>query len=194
MSDRFAPMAPAAQAEVLVYAGEQELAEAAARLFVDEARRAVERAGRFRVALAGGSTPGSTYRLLATPPLSAEVPWDRVEVFWGDERCVDAGDPRSNEGMARKALLDHVGVPPAQVHPMRCGGEASPAQAAARYEELLKSALSGAAAPAPAAPGGRRPCPGSARVSTSCSSVWETTVTRRRSFLDRPRSRSASGG
>ena len=103
MSDRFAPMAPAAQAEVVVYAGEQELAEAAARLFVGEARRAVERAGRFCVALAGGSTPGSTYRVLATPPLSAEVPWDLVEVFWGDERCVDAGDPRSNEGMARQS-------------------------------------------------------------------------------------------
>ena len=111
MSDRFAPMALSAQTEVVVYPGEQELAEAAAESFAGEARRAVERAGRFRVALAGGSTPGSTYRLLATPPLSAEVPWDRVEVFWGDERCVDAGDPRSNETMARKALLDHVGVP-----------------------------------------------------------------------------------
>jgi 6-phosphogluconolactonase len=147
MSDRFAPMASAAQAEVVVYPGEQELAEAVARLFVGEARRAVERTGRFRVALAGGSTPGSAYRLLATPPFSAEVPWDRVEVFWGDERCVDAGDPRSNESMARQALLDHVGVPPAQVHPMSCDGEASQVQAAARYEELLKSAHSGVAAP-----------------------------------------------
>jgi|WetSurMetagenome_2_1015567.scaffolds.fasta_scaffold29252_4 6-phosphogluconolactonase len=152
MNDRVAPMAPAVRAEVAVYPGEQELADAVARLFAGEARRAVERAGTFRVALAGGSTPNSAYRSLAAPPLSAGVPWDRVEVFWGDERCVDAGDPRSNEGMAREALLDHVGVPPEQVHPMRCTGAADAAQAAARYEELLRSALSGAAAPEAAAP------------------------------------------
>ena len=141
------PMTQAAQTEVAVYPSEQELAQAAARLFAAEARRAIERAGRFRVALSGGSTPGSTYRLLATPPLSAEVPWSRVEVFWGDERCVDAGDHRSNEAAARKALLDHVEVPSEQVHPMRCDGAAEPAQAAARYEELLRGALSGAVAP-----------------------------------------------
>ena len=51
--------------------------------------------------------PSSIYRLLASPPF-ADVPWESSHVFWGDERCVDAGDPRSNERMAREALLDHV--------------------------------------------------------------------------------------
>ena len=98
----------------------ESLAVAAAAIIVDEARRAVKTTGRFTMALAGGSTPKPIYQLLAEPPLAGLMPWQATDVFWGDERCVEPTDPRSNERMAREALLDHVPIPAGQVHPMRC--------------------------------------------------------------------------
>lgn len=113
------------------------LSHAAAELFTIAARRAVATRGRFAVALAGGETPRRTYELLAAPPFREEVPWQEVHVFWGDERCVPADDPRSNAAMGRRALLDHVPVPAAQIHPIACAGE--PHRAAADYERLLRA-------------------------------------------------------
>jgi 6-phosphogluconolactonase len=112
------------------------VSSAAAELFAAEARQAVLARGRFCVALAGGGTPRRCYQLLAREPLRELVPWQQTHVFWGDERCVPADDPRNNALMARRTLLDHVPVPPEQVHPMVCNG--SPVEAAAEYEALLR--------------------------------------------------------
>ena len=117
-------------------ADHEALSHAAAELFTIAARRAVATRGRFAVALAGGETPRRTYELLAASPFREEVPWPDVHVFWGDERCVPADDPRSNSAMARRALLDHVPVPAAQIYPIACAGE--PQRAAADYERLLR--------------------------------------------------------
>ncbi len=138
---------PAAQGsvELRVYADPGELAEAAARLFADEARRAIGDKGEFSVALAGGTTPQAAYGLLARPPRSTEVAWGNVHVFWGDERCVHPDDRRSNERMVRRTLLDQVSVPSAHVHPMRCGGESDCEEAAARYEAELRRVFDDAA-------------------------------------------------
>ncbi len=113
------------------------LSQAAAELFATQARQAVQACGRFSVALAGGSTPRRTYELLGQEPFRKLVPWQHTHIFWGDERCVPADDPRNNARMARQALLDHVPVPPEQVHPMVCDG--SPQEAAMQYEALLHS-------------------------------------------------------
>jgi len=107
---------------VLVSPDGDSLALAVAASFVAAARRSVKARGLFTVALAGGSTPRRAYELLAQSPFADLVAWERVHVFWGDERCVDPGDARSNERMAREALLDRVPIPGEQVHPMRCGG------------------------------------------------------------------------
>ena len=64
-----------------------------------------------------------------------EPDWSRTELWWGDERCVPPGDERSNFGMAKDALLDRLGVPPAAVHRIR--GEDEPEQAAVAYEQEL---------------------------------------------------------
>jgi 6-phosphogluconolactonase len=107
---------------------------------VAEARLAVKRTGRFSVALSGGSTPRRAYELLGRPPFADSVPWALTHVFWGDERCVDPSDVRSNERMVREALLDHVPVPGDQVHPVRCSGSALLAdEAAEEYEGLLRA-------------------------------------------------------
>jgi 6-phosphogluconolactonase len=136
---------------VIVLPDVESLALAVAAAVVIEARRAVKRAGHFSVALSGGSTPLRAYRLLAERPLVEQAPWPSTHVFWGDERCVDPTDPRSNERMAREALLDHVPVPDVQVHPMCCEAPASDEawtgataarlarDAADRYETLLRA-------------------------------------------------------
>ncbi len=126
---------------VQIYADLGALSRAAAEIFVARARRAVADHGQFSVALSGGHTPGCTYELLSRPPYGDQVPWNRMHVFWGDERCVPPDDPRSNERMARLALLDHVPIPAEQIHPMRCAGDA--AKAAQWYEATLRAFFAG---------------------------------------------------
>lgn len=84
-----------------------------------------------RFALAGGSTPRGCYERLAR----LDVPWDRTTLFFGDERCVPAGDPESNFAQAR-ALLQHVA--PALVH--RIQAELGPEAGARAYEPLVAAA------------------------------------------------------
>ncbi len=74
--------------------------------------------GPFAIALSGGSTPKRLYEVLAEPAFAGRFPWGRTHLFWGDERFVAADSPDSNWRMARLALLDHVPVPPANIHPM----------------------------------------------------------------------------
>jgi 6-phosphogluconolactonase len=120
-----------------VYENAEELAHAGAELFVDGAAEAIRVQGRFRIALSGGSTPRRVYQLLATPAFSSRVDWDGVDLFWGDERYVPADARDSNYRMTAEALLDHVPVPPANVHGVRT--EISPASAAASaYEDEIR--------------------------------------------------------
>ena len=121
------------------------LAEGVAELFALRAAEAVEERGRFRVALAGGTTPLAAYRRLADSPWADLVPWAAVEVFFGDERCVGECDGDRNDAAAREALLLHVPIPPENVHPV----PSLAPDGAERYEALLRERLS---APAPAVP------------------------------------------
>jgi 6-phosphogluconolactonase len=91
----------------------------------------VARAGG-HVVLTGGGTPRRAYELAA----ALEPDWSKVEVWWGDERCVPADDDRSNFGMAKEALLDRLQRGPGAVH--RIKGELDPEQAAAEYERELR--------------------------------------------------------
>jgi 6-phosphogluconolactonase len=118
-----------------VYADLESLSRAAAALVVTQANLAVAARGRFSLALAGGHTPRRAYELLAQAPFLDQAPWDRMHIFWGDERCVPFDDPRSNAHMARKAWLDHVPIPPNQIHPLNCAS--APAAAARQYEARL---------------------------------------------------------
>jgi 6-phosphogluconolactonase len=120
-----------------IYEDLESLSKAAAALFVQRSQQAVRARDRFSVALAGGHTPERTYQLLAQPPLCNQVPWAKVHVFWGDERCVPPDDPQNNARMARQALLDHVPIRESQVHPIRCAGDAH--RAAEAYEGLLRT-------------------------------------------------------
>jgi 6-phosphogluconolactonase len=81
-------------------------------------------------------TPQRTFELLAADPFHDQVPWPAVHVFWTDERCVPPDDPRSNEGMIRRLLLDRVSIPADQIHPIQCSK--SPQDGARLYDELLR--------------------------------------------------------
>ena len=125
-------------ARILVASDRDELSRYAAELFVTLARRAGDVEGeRFTVALAGGETPRYLYSLLASSQYAPQVPWERVHVFWGDERHVPPDDPASNYRMAYDALLSRVPIPPENVHRIRA--ELPDAHEAARtYEDELR--------------------------------------------------------
>ena len=115
------------------------LSHAAAQHFVHCARAAVESRGKARLALSGGSTPKATFQLLAdkTQPYRAMMPWEKLEIYWVDERCLPPDHPDSNYHMTRENLLDHVPIPPRQIHRMQ--GELDPEEAAAKYESELRN-------------------------------------------------------
>ncbi|MFI5310470.1 MAG: 6-phosphogluconolactonase [Gemmatimonadales bacterium] len=138
---------------VEVLASADSLADAAARRFVAAAEGAMASRGEFIVALAGGATPRLTYARLAEPSIASRVDWTRVQVLWGDERCVPPDDEASNYRMAREALLDHVNVRESNVH--RIHGEEHPVAAASAYEAQLRSLLRTPQG-APRVEGGRR--------------------------------------
>jgi 6-phosphogluconolactonase len=117
------------------------LTATAAELFVNAAGQAMAKRGAIHVVLSGGETPRPLYELLATPAWKNCFDWGKTHVYWSDERFVPPADPRSNEGMTRRALLDHVPIPPAQIHPMYCPKQ--PRQAAQDYEKLLRKWGSG---------------------------------------------------
>lgn len=126
---------------IQVFADKETLSRAAADLFVSQAQRAVADHGRFAVLLAGGGTPRRSYELLALEPWRSQIPWPRVHLFWGDERCVPVDDPSSNALMARRAFIDSLQLHPEQLrpeqlHPIRC--DCPPDQAAANYEAELR--------------------------------------------------------
>ncbi len=127
------------RADLAVLPSAAALAEAAAGRFVAAAGDAIASRGQFIVALSGGSTPRDTYLRLGTGALVSKVMWSRVQVLWGDERCVPPHDVESNYRMARETLLDRVPVPTAHVH--RIHGEDDPATAAEAYEATLRALL-----------------------------------------------------
>jgi len=111
-------------------------AHALADYFVARAGAAVAARGRFVVALSGGSSPRQLYELLASAEYRAQMAWERVYFFFGDERNVPADAPDSNYRMARLALLDPLGIAPN--HVFAYDTRLAPAEAAAAYETQLR--------------------------------------------------------
>ena len=127
----------AARGRIVIVDDPDALAEAAATAFEVATNEAVRARGRAFVALSGGSTPKRMGALLAGDRFREEIPWDRLELFWGDERWVPLADPESNAGAARRGWIDRVPVPTASVHPWPTE-EGEPDAAAAAYAETLR--------------------------------------------------------
>src|SRR6185312_8623021 len=126
-----------------------ETAEAAAQLFTRAATESVEKRGRARIAISGGTTPKAMFALLADPaqPFLKQIPWDKLDLYWVDERSVPPTHADSNYRMTNEALLSKVPLPPENIHRME--GELDPEVAAARYESVIRNSfkLEGAETP-----------------------------------------------
>jgi 6-phosphogluconolactonase len=117
----------------------ENIALAAAELFIEQAERAVRERQQFAVALSGGSTPLAMYKLLIEDSTSATF-WPFTHVFWGDERYVPHDHPDSNFGVAKGALLEHVPIPDSHIHPVPYLPDDSSA-AARSYADTLNQVL-----------------------------------------------------
>jgi len=125
------------------------VAKAAAHLFTTAANQAVASRGLARIAISGGTTPKAMFGLLANAaePFVKQVPWDKLDLYWVDERCVPPDHAESNYRMTREALLSKVPLPAERIHRME--GELDPEVAAARYESTIRNTfkLEGAETP-----------------------------------------------
>ncbi len=101
----------------------------------DLAARAIRDRGAFRVALAGGETPRNCYRKFS----KHSVDWQHVHLYFGDERCLPAGDPGRNDFMVQEAMLRDVPLPASHLH--RIPAETGPGAAAAAYSKVLQDVL-----------------------------------------------------
>jgi 6-phosphogluconolactonase len=122
--------------EIHRYEDPRTLAKGAASFLIARGQAAQAGRGVFSLALSGGSTPEATYRAVAEQVHGVNLDWNRVKIFWGDERCVPPDDPASNFQMARQALLDHLPVSDDHVFRMACEGD--PDQGALDYEATLR--------------------------------------------------------
>jgi len=126
--------------EVYVEPSVEQATGLASKFFKEVVSEAGGRDGLCHLALAGGTTPHGLYLRLASDGCSGEVPWQNVEVFFGDERDVPQDHVASNYRMAQRTLLDHVPIELVHIHPMPADSEDIQG-AAAEYEKAIRKAV-----------------------------------------------------
>jgi 6-phosphogluconolactonase len=109
--------------------------------FITTCRDAIQDHDSFFVALSGGSTPKAIYEILCQPDYSSEIEWDKVHLFWSDERSVPPSNPDSNYHMAMKAGFEKMLLAPGYIH--RMIAEENIEENAKRYEEKILKTLDG---------------------------------------------------
>jgi len=94
--------------------------------------------GTASVVLTGGRIAAKVLRTVKDLPAARAIDWSHVDLWWGDERFLPAGDPDRNETQAREALLDALPLDAARVHPMPASDGIDAETAAARYAAELR--------------------------------------------------------
>jgi 6-phosphogluconolactonase len=122
--------------KIVIESDASALAKKGADLFQRIAKESVERYHRFIVAVSGGSTPRAMHRLLSKEPYLSSIPWQRIHIFWVDERLVPYSHPDSNYGAAKQDLLDNTPIPTENRHPMPV--HSAPEEVAFLYESILR--------------------------------------------------------
>ena len=100
---------------------------------LDAAADAIAQRGRFLLVLAGGGTPREIYRSLSR----AHGDWSRWQIYFGDERCLDAGHPDRNSTMAGAVWLDQILIPRGNIHPIPA--DLGPIDGARAYQATLST-------------------------------------------------------
>lgn len=104
--------------------------------FIDLANHAIQAHGSFAVALSGGSTPKAIYKGLASPENRNKIAWEKVLLFWSDERCVAKDHVGSNYKMAMDAAFSQLPLKPEHIYPMEGTGDLD--KNAVEYERLIR--------------------------------------------------------
>lgn len=117
-----------------IYKNTGELIDGLAKWIIAFVNRALQTQERFTIALSGGETPKALYSLLASDYRDA-VDWNKLHVFWGDERFVPFTDDNNNAKMAYERLLNRVNIPASNIHRMRT--DIGPHLSAEEYEKVL---------------------------------------------------------
>ena len=119
--------------QLYIYKKTDELVDELAKWIADYISTTLQKQNRFTIALSGGETPKNLYRTLSGEPYSAKIEWNKMHIFWGDERVVPFTDESNNAKMAYENLLNKVDVPTANIHIMKT--DISPGIAAKQYEK-----------------------------------------------------------
>jgi 6-phosphogluconolactonase len=122
---------------VRVFPNPEALAQSIAMILIKDLDR-IEPDHFYTIALSGGTTPEYLFRYLSDH-YAERISWDKLLVFWGDERCVPPEEPDSNYRMAYESLLQNVPIPDANVFRIR--GENDPEEEARQYSELVSSVV-----------------------------------------------------
>lgn len=101
---------------VIVHPDRSSLAAAVAARFITKVADLISEFDEASIVLTGGTMGSAVLEAINASPARDSVDWSRVNVWWGDERWLPAGDPDRNETQARAALLDHVALDPQRVH------------------------------------------------------------------------------
>jgi len=123
-------------ADVRIYRDRDALSREVAGAIAHRMDETLTATGYFTLSLAGGQTPRTLYRVLATQYRDT-ISWSRLHLYWGDERYVPQNDPRSNYRLVRESLLDHVPIPGENVHPIPTDFPEAE-DAALAYEQMLR--------------------------------------------------------
>jgi 6-phosphogluconolactonase len=121
--------------QIIITKNSSEFSRKGADIFLSCAKEEVQKKGYFTVALSGGATPATMYKLLAGDKYRYEAPWTYTHIFWVDERCVPVSDPASNYGRALEDFIHAVPIPPIQIHNMPV--DLPPEQGVLIYEQKL---------------------------------------------------------
>ncbi len=118
---------------IFVAESNSQLSETAAGFLADRIEKSAS--DRFAVAFSGGSTPRGLFQTLARDPYFSMVPWEKLSIWWVDERCVSFDSPKSNYGNARHDLIRKIPAKQDRIHPMPA--DQDPAKGAAEYEATM---------------------------------------------------------
>ncbi len=126
--------------EVKRFPNLKELGNSTAELVLKVAEEAVAERGAFMMAVSGGDTPKALFEVLAEAPYKERIPWDKVHLFWVDERCVSDEHPESNFNVAFMSMISKVPLLTRNVRPILTSLGADE-ETAKMYEQLLRSAF-----------------------------------------------------
>ena len=125
------------KSNVEIYPDPESVAQNTVRIFVADAQKAIKARGTFYVAISGGNTPKRFFELLGEAPQASSLPWEKVQLFWVDERYVRPDSQWSNYKLAVDTFLTRVAIPDANVHRIPTEDE-DVKVAAHRYEQTIR--------------------------------------------------------